>query len=247
MSIPGGSPHPYMQPQQPNPYGAGYSPYPPPPAPAPGGRSGGVPGWLWGIGGVLLASAAWGGVLFATGALGGDDKPDPAGYAFADDLCAAADISAFEDDYELDSEPLARSFDGDTLAIGTCDFTLAPIGDDDYNSAYVTYDASWHRGSDPAPEFADSYRFFEQYGDDGFAYTVEELSGLGEEAYLVTRTNDADELDWVILAVRDGWFQASVTWNAYLDTPEYAELVDPRRVTGMLRSATESTLAALKE
>ncbi|UWM49116.1 hypothetical protein N0X72_08795 [Streptomyces carpaticus] len=250
MAIPGGSPNPYLQPQQPHPYAGGYSSYPPPPPPAPpagGGRGGGVPGWLWGLGGALLASAAWGGVLLATGGLGGGDRPDLAGYGTTDDLCAAADVSAFEDSYSIDSEPRAGTFSGDRLEKAVCDITLTPTGDESYNSVYLNYEVSWHRGTDPAPEFADQARSSEVFFGNELELTVEEVSGLGDEAYLVTFAEESGELSWAVLSVREGWFEAHLSWNAFLDTPEYAELVEARSVTAALRTSAEKTLVALKE
>ncbi|WP_326599096.1 hypothetical protein [Streptomyces sp. NBC_01803] len=113
MSTPGGPPPTPYPPsgggQQPRPYGpapnagygghgghgagggppgpgGGYGPLMPPSpgGPGGGGARGGTSGWLCGLGGVVLASAAQGGALFATGVTGASDDP-VLDYAFAED------------------------------------------------------------------------------------------------------------------------------------------------------------------
>ncbi|MDT0443998.1 hypothetical protein [Streptomyces johnsoniae] len=260
MSIPGGSSNPYQQP----PYGAapaayGYSQGPAgfgpmvPPQPGPPPRGGGMPGWLYGVGGVLVTSAAWGGVMFATGAIGSDDTADLAGYRFEADLCGTADMAAFEADYQPyeDDEPTSQAAQTEALDISSCEFTLEPTGadSDSYYSAYMMYELSWHKGTDPAPEFAARAEAFEQYneGDGYYDYRTEPLADLGEEAFIIFGEDAlSGDLTWASVTVRDGWFEYSLTWNAYLgDDPD--GLAEEDRVRDMLRDATEETLAALRD
>ncbi len=268
MSIPGGSSNPYQQPpggSQPQPpYGPGPAAYgyaqgpagfgplvPPQPGP---GRDRGFPGWLLGVGGVLVASAAWGGVLFATGAVGGsDDTADLAGYRFEADLCGTADMAAFEADYQPyeEGEPTSQAAQSDALDISMCEFTLEPTGtgSESFYSVYMTYELSWHKGSDPAPEFAAQAEAYEQYneGDGYYDYRTEPLADLGEEAFIIFGEDAVSgDLTWASVTVRDGWFEYALTWSAYLgDDP--GGLAEPDRVRDMLRDATEETLASLRE
>ncbi|MGK5533063.1 hypothetical protein [Streptomyces sp. URMC 129] len=216
---------------------------------------GGTPGWLWALGGALIASAAWGGALFATGVVGGADGPE-LGYVFTEDLCDRADMTAFEDDYEPspDGEPASRSFRSDDLDLGHCEFSLRPAGSpaDEYELVYVSYDTTWHKGTDPSGEFAANAESYTQFNDDPnysyYTYETEPIGDLGEEAYIVYGSDSASGvLSWVTLSVRDGWFEYAVTWNSLISGDGHAGLTSRESVTDTLIAATEATLAALRE
>ncbi|RBM20256.1 hypothetical protein [Streptomyces sp. PT12] len=260
MSMPGGS-NPYQQPQ---PYGAppasygypqgpgGFGPMVPPgPPPRGGGRSA---VWVAGFAGALLASAAWGGVVVATGGLGsGEEDADLAGYRFARDMCETGDMTAFEEDYQpyADSEPRPQSARSDDLDLSSCEFSLEPRGADPsgYETAYMTYEITWHKATDPEGEFAAAAESYDQYNEfDGFyEYRTEPLESLGEEAFIVYGDDaSTGELSWVSLMVRDGWFEYGLTWNAFLTEPDNEHLTEPDRVRDMLVAATEETLATLQ-
>jgi hypothetical protein len=254
----------YPRPQDTAPQGSGgYGPMTPPNAARPSrGPGGGLPSWLWAVLGVVVASAVWGGVLVATG--GSDDskdepgppaepRPDLAGYEYHDDMCAAADTSAFDADYEQPDDymdPSLLAYEHRAVDRSACTFYLAPIGDDTYSFLYLTYDAVWHRGSDPEGEFAALYRQQEQYEDANYEYRVEPVEGLGDEAFITyQRTSEDDRLSRVILGVRDGWFEYSLTWDAYIDTysdSSLSQLVEEDYVAEAMRESTQATLAALK-
>lgn len=231
------------------------------PTPPPGGqRRGGVPGWLWAIAGAVVASAAWAGSLVATGVLDSGDttsgakqnsqeEPDLADYDYTDDMCEAADTSAFETDYEIydgSGTPSGTTYERDAVSNSVCEITYQPIGDDSYNSMYISYEAVWHKGSNPKNEFADTYLGMGEYGDDAYyEYETETVAGLGDEAYVVYQWyKSTDELSYVTLAVRDGWFELTLTWYGYLD--DYPELSDQDYVTDSLREAAEGTLESLR-
>jgi hypothetical protein len=218
----------------------------------PGARRGGTPGWLLGVGGVVLASAAWGGALFATGVVGGgEDSPDLAGYRFAADLCDTADMTAFETDYDPSGTgPRSLSAQDEALDLSSCEFSLEPAGasSDDYSSFYITYEIAWHKATDPEPEFAASVGAFEQYTDsDGYHdYRTEPLTDLGEEAYIIYGDNaESGDLSLVTLMLRDGWFEYALTWNAYVDV-DASGPEDRDQVRDLLVSATRSTLDELR-
>lgn len=257
-----GTPQTPLPQQTPHPPG-GYGPMmvPGQPTPPPGGqRRGGVPGWLWAIAGAVVASAAWAGSLVATGVLDSGDstsgsqqnqaEPDLAGYEYTDDLCEAADTSAFESDYEIydgSDTPSGTTYEREAVANSVCEISYQPIGDDAYNSVYISYEAVWHKGSNPKNEFADTYMGMGEYGDDAYYdYESEKVAGLGDEAYAVYQwTESTDELTYVTLAVRDGWFELTLMWYGYLDDNN-AELSDQDYVTDSMREAAEGTLENLQ-
>ncbi|MGP4111020.1 hypothetical protein ACTWP5_08920 [Streptomyces sp. 4N509B] len=232
---------------------------PPPAVPPPGGPRRPLPGWLWAVGGVVVASAVWGGVLVLT--VGGSEnspsepppvRPNLAGYTYAADMCETADTSAFDVDYQADGyrEPSELAYEHRALDRSACTFYLSPLATTGYSSLYLTYDAVWHKGTSPRAEFAASYRQQEQYEDVNYDYAVEPVDGLGDEAFIVYQTDTLDDgrLARVVLAVREGWFVHTLTWDAYIDPaePEMSELADPDHVGEAMREATEETLATLR-
>lgn len=275
MSTPGGSSNPYAQPPHlprpaaGNPYAAPPQPLPGaggygggfgPPAPAPpgppasgeGGKPRRKPGWLWALGGAVAASAVWGGTLAATGRLW-PESPDLAGYAYPDDMCEAADTGAFQADLEpaeVSDWPQELGYQDEALDFGSCTVWLRPIGGRDANYVYLTYEATWHKSSDTADEFGPSLVGMEQYGEDDEdnEYASEKLTGLGDESYLVYRTDaSTGALNQATLGVREGWFEFSLTWSSYLDSADYASLTDQEHVAELLREAAAATLANLRD
>ncbi|WP_326599095.1 hypothetical protein [Streptomyces sp. NBC_01803] len=165
-------------------------------------------------------------------------------------------MTAFEDDYDPspDGEPASRSFASEDLDLGHCEVSLSPAGAgaDAYELVHVSYDASWHKGSDPAGEFAAHAESYAQYNDDpacsSYTYETEPVDGLGDEAYIVYGSDITDStLSWVTLSVRDGWFTSSVTWNSLVTGEEYVNVASRDRVTETLVAASDATLRALRE
>jgi hypothetical protein len=252
----------YGYPQDARPQGpGGFGPMTPPHAvPPTGGSGGGLPSWLWSVLGVVVASAVWGGVLVATSG-SGDEEPTPppqpqpnlAGYKYNGDMCDTADTAAFDVDYEPDGymDPSLQAYEHNAVDRSACTYYLSPIGDDTYSWLYLTYAAIWHKGSDPRDEFAALYRSQEQFSDVNYDYRVEPVEGLGDEAFITyVRTTADDRLARVVLAVRDGWFEYNLTWDAYIDTTtdsSLSSLVEEDYVAETMRQSTEATLAALQD
>ncbi|MER7395457.1 hypothetical protein ABT381_08065 [Streptomyces sp. NPDC000151] len=227
-----------------------------------GGTGGGkgLPAWLWAVGGAVVASAVWAGVLFATGGLGGlggEPSPDLRGYRYQSDLCRSTSWTPFEDArFKMEDSstsdsagenPESSGHEDPALDSMWCNADLVPedAGSDDYSSTLVYSKAFLHKKTDPAPEFAAQYRSYEQERSSTH-YKVEPVRGIGDEAYLVTREETTDSKgSYVVLGVRDGWLTYETTWSSYsssdnTDRPDSAEVAD------MLRTSAKQTLAKLK-
>ncbi|WP_263170231.1 hypothetical protein [Streptomyces sp. SCSIO ZS0520] len=275
MSTPGAQPNPYQPnpyqqptlpgtPNSPNPYGqvpaqpfgpppSGQPPMPPPPSGAPRKP---VPGWLWGLGGVLVASAVWAGTLFATGTLGGSgEEADLAGYEFAKNLCEAAEFDAFQERYEFQDSAVNKdnnrfSSRQDGLDQSQCSHTLKDPQEtsSSYSSTYVYATAVWHKASDPAGEFADQRKAYEDQSNDSYSYEAKETDGLGDEAWFVTeqRGGKTDrELGGLTLSVREGWFTFEMRWSWYGSGDEKPPAAS--EVEKMLKTDTKAAMAELRK
>ncbi|WFB09643.1 hypothetical protein LRS74_23295 [Streptomyces sp. LX-29] len=268
------------QPPQPNPYaqppaggtpGAAPGAVPPPagfgavtppsgfPAPPGGGGGGKGKGWLWGVGGAVLASAVWAGTLFATGGFDGEEKADLGGYRYQEDLCASSDFSAFEgagfrEDTPDEDEKNPEHEGSEHAALDgmTCEIEYKPTGasSEDYSSASVYTSASLHKKTDPAPEFEAQYKAFETRKAGGDKYVVKDVSGVGDEAYLVTvkEKDGEDDGAYVILGVRDGWFTYQITWSEYVSSSSTGvTAVSPDKAGELLQTSAKATLAKLQK
>ena len=254
-------PNPYAQPTQPAMPMAGYGPAgtPPPllPGPAAPGRSG--MGWLWGLGGIVVASAVWLGTLFTTGVIGGDDGPHPdlAGYHYLDDLCTSVDFTPYENaGYEKESSssgsenPDHWGSQQPALDIMDCRANYQPrdAGSSDYSYASITTTASLHKGADPAAEFESEYKGYEDRKGPNYSYAVEPVSGIGDQAYLVTEQGDnygSGDGAYVLLAVRDGWMTYEMSWYEYASSSNTDVTAD--KAAEMLKSSTAATLNKMRQ
>ncbi|MFI8995154.1 hypothetical protein [Streptomyces sp. NPDC053542] len=268
--------NPYAQPQHQPPAGYGYPAAAPHGAPGPtmpgvgpagpagygggpggtGGRKG-MPSWLWALGGAVVASAVWAGVLAATGGLGGEPSPDLRGYRYQSDLCRSTSWTPFEDArFKMEDSSTSDSSGENPEASGhqdpaldsmwcNADLVSEDAGDNDYSSTLVYSKAFLHKKTDPAPEFAAQYRSYAQERSSTH-YKVEPVRGLGDEAYLVTREEAADSKgSYVVLGVRDGWLTYETTWSSY-STSDSTRQPDSTEVADMLRTSAKETLAKLK-
>ncbi|MER7108603.1 hypothetical protein [Streptomyces sp. NPDC000229] len=255
------SPYQHVPPQQPNPYaqsqpfyGPAQPPVPPvPPGAGPGGRKA-VPGWLWALGGVVVASAVWAGSLFATGTLGGAEA-DFAGHRYQENMCDSTPLDAFRKRYELEEETDSDNrFASRQKGIDQsyCSRSLKDPKADEGSLAniYVSARAEWHKATDPAGEFASLQLSHEDRSDKTYAYETEAVEGFGDEAYLVTekRGKDKDGLGGMTLAVRDGWFTFELRWSWFGGGPD-DKTTPPaeHEVRAMLEADTRATLDALKQ
>ncbi|WP_246586023.1 hypothetical protein [Streptomyces yatensis] len=258
-------PYAYAQPTMPSiPLGGGYGPMGMPPGAPPtgSGGGGGGKGWLWGLGGAVVASAVWAGVLFATGGFEDETKADLAGYRYWTNLCTPTDTQPFEDaGYEQKDEsgststsssnPQHSSSENVALDSMTCNVDFEPSGSSssDYSSVWLYTTASLHKKTNPGPEFEAQYRSYEDQKTSTYSYDVSPVSGLGDEAYVVKQNNSSSSNTgaYVILAVRDGWMTYQSTWSQYVSSSSSASAKTPEEATELLKKSAGATLEKMKE
>ncbi|MFF1713235.1 hypothetical protein [Streptomyces sp. NPDC058268] len=255
---PQGAPQPYGQP--PGPYGQQPGPYGQPPAPPapPAGPRKPTPGWVWGIGGVVVASALWAGALFATGNLGSDGgdgaKADLAGYQYTKDLCDVSPLDGFKKKYEIDTDTTSTTHYGSRQKGFDMSYCSRKLKDpeaaaDSYSSIYVYSTARWHKATDPEGEFASEQKAYEDQSQKTYTYKTKAVSGIGDEAYLVTDRSGSgnDDLNGMTLAVREGWFTIETRWSYYGGSDGKTKPPTAAEVEDMLTSDTRVTMDGLKK
>lgn len=152
--------------------------------------------WLWGVGGVALASAAWAGGLHAYHAHHRTAGPDLHGYVLGDSPCAGSTLRPLTDalrskDAEAVSPAavqLGPALDQLRCTISASS-TALPGGVTHYE-AFVTVDL--HKRTDPRPEFDQQSSL--DPSDLTAAESTRRISGLGDEAYLLTLSDQTQEL-----------------------------------------------------
>ncbi|MGW0881922.1 hypothetical protein [Streptomyces sp. NPDC002671] len=231
--------NPYAQPPQ-------YGPVPVPPSGGGGGGGGAGRAVLWGVVGAVVASAVWAGGVFLIGGKG--DSADLRGYSAPTNLCSGADYSSFKDEYpEGDSSPIHNSLKQSALEEGYCSLGLKKSSGSTLSDAYLTLQLDLHKKTDPGPEFTATWK---NYGDSHKGYDVTSVSGLGDEAYLVTEDTTSGSSSgsrYATLAVRDGWVTYTMSYSSYLSS--YDDDKNPPSisdVSGWLKTDAKATLDQLK-
>ncbi|MEU1905715.1 hypothetical protein [Streptomyces hygroscopicus] len=235
----------------------GYGPVGMPPGAPPTGSGGGGKGWLWGLGGAVVASAVWAGALFATGGFGDEAKADLAGYRYMTNLCNPTDAQPFEDsgyrqkDDSGSTSNQHSSSESPTLDTMTCniDFEPSDAVSNDYSSVWLYTSASLHKKTNPEPEFEAQYRAYENQETSSYSYKVSPVDGLGDEAYVVRQQTKSGSTTgaYVILAVRDGWMTYQSTWSEYVSSSSSTKAKTPDEATEMLKKSAKATLEKMKE
>ncbi|KIZ18353.1 hypothetical protein SNA_06915 [Streptomyces natalensis ATCC 27448] len=226
-----------------------------------GGGRGGASGWVWAVGGAIAASAVWASVMFATGAFSSEPRADLAGYTYTDDLCAATSLTPVKDAGFAVEERHSAGSDGRTAnpehsgsrqtAMDSmwCNASFkrkdASVGD--YSSAWLYSTATLHKKSDPGPEFAAGYLAYEKQGS-SVEYRVERVTGLGDDAYLVSQKNKdgGSGSSYVILGVRDGWMTYQSTWSNFPSSSASGKQPTGDDVATMLKTSARETLQRLR-
>lgn len=155
---------------------------------APGGSGSGRPngggarrGLLWGVGGVLVASAVWATAVLTVPSLvaTGRKAPGPGPYHLVSDICTTAKLTSFEQLYPSQyGKPYHYATRHPALDDMYCSQYLKKTGaDTDYVSLYV--EAQLHKAVDPEPEFEAQRSGLQQR-----KYQITSVPDLGQEAYL---------------------------------------------------------------
>lgn len=156
--------------------------------PAPGtgggpgtGRSGRARGLLWGVGGVLAASAVWATAVLTVPQLVATGRPAPGAgpYRLVDDICATAPLTTFGQLYPSEyGKPYHYATRHPALDDMYCSQYLKKTGaDTDYVSLYIQ--AQLHKATDPQPEFEAQRAGLLQR-----KYQITSVPDLGQDAYL---------------------------------------------------------------
>ncbi|MFF5918331.1 hypothetical protein ACFY8C_08295 [Streptomyces flavochromogenes] len=126
--------------------------------------------WLWALGGAVLASAVWGGGLYAYGQKK-DPGPDLGGYKPVEEFCKVAELKGLAGALgkRIDAG-FGPSLDEPAISESSCQITFgsAEAGP----SVSVTY--TLHKVTDPGPEFAARTQ---QHG------VLQKVEGVGEQAF----------------------------------------------------------------
>ncbi|MFD5818247.1 hypothetical protein [Streptomyces sp. NPDC127038] len=237
----GYGPPPGYVPGQPYPYGQapGFPPHS-------GGKGNAGRAVLWATVGAVAASALWAGGILVLGPLGG--RPDLAGYQAKANLCPSVDYTALRTEYTVeDTAPTHNSLKDKALDQSYCSISLKTSASSSYADAYLSVEMDLHRTTDPSPEFTAVWSAYDQRYE---GYDVEKVSGLGDEAYLVsedtTSGTGTSGSRAVTLAVRDGWTTYQMSWSTY--SSSYATTTPPEisEVSRWVKTDTRSTLENLR-
>ncbi|SFX56893.1 hypothetical protein OH786_02070 [Streptomyces atratus] len=155
--------------------------------------------WLWALGGAVLASAGWAGVLYLHPV--GDPAPDLHGYRLAGDPCPTVRLKAIgaaiapkDGTPRLEPELL----NDPALDRAECFLSLRPpaakksVTSGWYSDYSVGVTVALHKKSDPAAEF-EAMRGVTDPGIEADV-KVEKVPNLGDSAYLLTRDDGHAEL-----------------------------------------------------
>lgn len=225
-------------------------------------KSGGK-GWLWALGAVVVTSAVWAGAMFAIGAFDAgkadiSKDADLRGYKYIPNLCDITDTSPYTSaGFTLSKTDSSGNtypkHDGSKhAAVDTmgCDVRFTPSGSSEkYDYAAIYTSAQVHKQTNPGPEFTASYETWTQneYGKDA---KVDKISGLGDEAYLVTGKHKSDDPTAdVSLAVRDGWATYHISWSQYSSSSSKSsgKILSASEVTDLLKKTATSTMSKLRK
>ncbi|MFD5640048.1 hypothetical protein ACFWJM_38710 [Streptomyces sp. NPDC127077] len=201
---------------------------------------------LWAVVGAVAASVLWAGGIVVLGPLG--DDPDLSGYRAKANLCSAVDYSALRSEYaEADNAPTHNSLKHKAIDQSYCSISLKTSSTSTYADAYLSVEMDLHKSTDPGPEFT---AVWSEYGQRYEDYEVEEVSGLGDEAYLVTEDTTSGTgtsgSRAVTLAVRDGWMTYQMSWSAYTSSYETTTPPEVSEVSRWVKTDTRSTLENLR-
>ncbi|MFF8532230.1 hypothetical protein ACF07B_09735 [Streptomyces sp. NPDC015532] len=201
---------------------------------------------LWAAVGAVAASVLWAGGILVLGRVG--DNPDLAGYRTKANLCSAVDYTALRTEYtQEDNLPTHNALKHKAIDQSYCSISLKTSSSSSYADAYLSVEMDLHKTTDPAAEFTAVWSEYDQRYED---YEVEEVSGFGDEAYLVTEDTTSGSgtsgSRAVTLAVRDGWMTYQMSWSTYSSSYETTTPPEISEVSRWVKTDTRSTLENLR-
>ncbi|WP_086831069.1 hypothetical protein [Streptomyces sp. NRRL B-24572] len=190
--------------------------------------------WLWALGGAVLASAVWGGGLYAYGQRK-DPGPDLGGYRTSAEeggLCKTAKLKALGGILGKRSEDgYGPVIDDPAVYEASCSMTFG--GPDVGYSADLTY--TLHKVTDPEPEFTARAKSAE---------ITTPIGGLGERALFNDAGGEGGEL-----RVLDGQVEIRLSLYRYVNTDENGNptgKAEPIDLSGIDVPMTQDVLALME-
>ena len=183
--------------------------------PSAGGGRGTRNGLIWGVGGVLVASAVWATAVLTVPKLVATGPPPPGTgqYRLVDDLCATADLPTFAKLYPSEyGKPYHYTTRHPALDDMYCSQYLKKTGaDTEYVSLYVQ--AQLHKSVDPQAEFEAQRAGLQQR-----KYEITSVPDVGQEAYLGYLDDpSSSDASWHyithVLYVRDRGLTYYLSWS----------------------------------
>ncbi|MCK1795884.1 hypothetical protein MTQ01_07685 [Streptomyces sp. XM4193] len=235
-----------------------------------GGQKARVPGWVWGVGGAVMASAIWGAAVIVNGGFHSEPSADLGGYHFHHELCEVMDTSAFTEHYTYaeGSAQASRHSAQKAQDVSSCGLQFKPRAEDDYDdgyddgyddyrapdtspyvpTVYVDFKTIWHKQTDPSTEFESEVKGEHDLRDRGdkAKYDIVEIEELGEEAFYSTETSEKGPLTSATLSIRDGWVTAELRWSTFLDRRD-DEHLGADEVKQILLDTAKTSLAELRK
>ncbi|MFJ2934823.1 hypothetical protein ACIO8G_18880 [Streptomyces sp. NPDC087219] len=151
--------------------------------------------WLWALGGAVVASAVWGGALYAYGQRT-EPGPNLGGYRQVGEFCEKAQLKALSGILgKRGVDGSGPEMDDPAVYEASCSLTFG-LPESGYS---VSVGYTLHKVIDPGPEFAARAKYY------GLAMPVE---GVGEAAFFDGRGGEGGEL-----RVLDG--QVEITMSIY--------------------------------
>ncbi|WP_024758660.1 hypothetical protein [Streptomyces exfoliatus] len=187
--------------------------------------------WLWALGGAVLASAVWGGGLYAYEKRQGGPGPDLGGYKPVENLCKAAELKA------LGTILGERSADGEgpSLDDPAVYETFCPVSFGPPESGFsVSLTYTLHKVSDPGPEFEARAKYVE---------LTTPVDGIGEKAFFDDRGGEGGEF-----RVLDGQVEINLSVYRQYETDEQGtplEGLPPIDLSGIEVPMTQDLLAVM--
>ncbi|MEF9885096.1 hypothetical protein [Streptomyces sp. P9-A4] len=168
------------------------------------------PPWLWALGGAVLASAVWGGGLYAYGQRT-EPGPDMRGYRQVESLCGTAKLKALSGILgERSEDGVGPEMDDPAVHRSSCSMTFG--SPDNGYSLTVMY--TLHKVTDPGPEFAARAKYMD---------LTKAIDGIGEQAFFEDRDGDGGEF-----SVLDGQIEISMSlYRQYNNDPD-GSLIEPK-------------------